>query len=223
MSETLRKGKAGQQPAGKPVKRTQSKEVRRQQLIEATIDSIAVRGISGTTMSTVTEGAGLSVGIVNFHFESKQKLFEETLVFLAREHHDFWRDAYADAGLTAQEKLLAIVDAHFHPELCTRKKLSVWYAFFGEAGRRKVYRALIDEIDDERYDISTGLCAQIIAEGGYDVPPARVIARTLEGLYDGLQLNILMYPGSYSRKQARDQIRAYLASVFPAHFEMPQF
>ena len=50
--------------------RTASKAVRRQQLIEATIDSIAKYGISGTTMTTVTGLAGLSVGIVNFHFFS---------------------------------------------------------------------------------------------------------------------------------------------------------
>ncbi len=219
MNEVIRPKKRTE----KPVKRTESKAVRRGQLIDATIESIARHGIGGTTMSTVTEAAGLSVGIVNFHFQSKQKLFEETLVHLAREHHDHWHKAYTDAGLSAQEKLLAIVDAHFHPKICTRKKLAVWYAFFGEAGRRKVYRKLIDEIDDERFDLSTGLCAQIIADGGYTVPPPRIIARTLEGLYDGLQLNILMYPGSFSREQANNQIRAYLASIFPHHFEMPSF
>jgi TetR/AcrR family transcriptional repressor of bet genes len=163
------------------------------------------------------------VGIVNFHFESKQNLFEETLVFLAREHHEHWKQAYMDAGLSAQEKLLAIVDAHFHPRICTRKKLAVWYAFFGEAGRRKVYRKLIDDIDDERFDLSVGLCEEIIRDGGYDVPPAQVIARMLEGLYDGLQLNILMYPGYFTRKLANNQIRAYLASVFPHHIEAPEF
>ena len=56
-------------------------------------------------MSTVTDYAGLSIGIVNFHFESKQKLFEETLVHLAQEHHDHWLKAYKDAGLSAADKL----------------------------------------------------------------------------------------------------------------------
>lgn len=219
MNETLRKKK----PSDKPAKRTQSKKVRRSQLIDATIDSIALHGIGGTTMSTVTEIAGLSIGIVNFHFKSKQNLFEETLIHLAREHHDHWHKAYSDAGLSAQEKLLAIVDAHFHRKICTRKKLAVWYAFFGEAGRRKVYRKLIDDIDDERFDLSTGLCAELIKDGGYECPPPRLIARTLEGLYDGLQLNILMYPDEFSRRQANNQIRAYLAAVFPHHFEQPQF
>jgi hypothetical protein len=52
--------------------RKASKEVRRQQLIEATIDSLAKRGYSETTMADVADGAGLSRGIVNFHFEARK-------------------------------------------------------------------------------------------------------------------------------------------------------
>lgn len=206
---------------GKP-RRTEPKEVRRSQLIEATIESIARYGIAGTTMSTVTEFAGLSIGLVNFHFKSKQNLLEETLMFLAREHHGLWRRAYEDAGLSAPEKLLAIVDSHFHTQICTRKKLAVWYAFFGEAGRRTVYRALVEDIDDERFELSRRLCRQIAEDGAHHGPPVDMIARTLEGLYDGLWLNILMYPETFNRNEARAKVHAYLALAFPKHFEMPQ-
>lgn len=203
----------------KATPRTASKEVRQRQLIDATINSIARHGIGGTTMTTVTELAGLSLGIVNFHFQSKQKLLEETLVFLAREHHEQWEKAYRDADLDAPAKLLAIVDAHFHPRICTRKKLSVWYAFFGEVGRRAVYRALVDEMDSRRVEVSTRLCARILAEGGYDGPPAEEVAGMLEALYDGFWLNMLMYPGSFTREGSRRRIHAYLATVYPRHFQ----
>lgn len=219
MNETLRKPKTN----GKPARRTESKAVRRQQLIEATISSIAKNGIGGTTMSTVTEQAGLSIGIVNFHFKSKQNLFEETLMYLAREHHDHWLKAYNDAGLTAPEKLLAIVDAHFHAKICSQKKLSVWYAFYGEAGRRKIYRKLIEKIDDERFDISLRLCEEINADGRYQGLPPRQVANLLEAYYDGMWLELLTYPENYTREKARDHIVAFLASVYPAHFAMPVF
>ncbi len=219
MNQALRKPKAG----GKPPRRTESKEVRRQQLIEATIKSIAKHGIGGTTMSTVTDYAGLSIGIVNFHFESKQKLFEETLVHLAREHHDHWLKGYKDAGLSAADKLMAIVDAHFHPKICSQKKLAVWYAFYGEAGRRKIYRKLIEDIDYERFDISLQLCSEIKTDGGYEGLPASQVANLLEALYDGMWLELLTYPESYTRQKARDHILAFLAGVYPRHFAMPSF
>lgn len=205
----------------KPEGRTAPKEVRREQLIEATIKSIAKYGIGGTTLSTVTDFAGLSIGIVNFHFKSKQNLLEETLVFLAKEHKDHWFKAYSDAGLNAGEKLRAIVDAEFHPKIYTRKKLAVWHAFYGEVRRRQIYRSLLDGIDTERFEITAGLCSEIIADGGYMAPDADTIASTLEALYDGLALHVLMYPGEFGRDQARNKAYGYLAAVFPKHFDMP--
>ena len=46
--------------------RAATKALRRQQLIDSTVDSIAKRGFSGTTLADVADGAGLSRGIVNF-------------------------------------------------------------------------------------------------------------------------------------------------------------
>lgn len=207
---------------GKPQKpRTASKQVRRQQLIDATIESIAKNGISGTTMTIVTRAAGLSMGLANFHFSTKQKMFEATLKHLAEEHHEFWKKSYAKANLAPEHKLRAIVAAHFHPSICNRKKIAVWYGFFGEAGARASYRKLANEIDAERRDVTTELCRQIIAEGGYDKVDATDIAFMLEGLYDGFWLNILMYPGEFSRFDAMRRIEDHLALVFPQHFKRP--
>lgn len=217
----MNEAKAMPAAARKPRRRTEPKEVRRTQLIDATITSIARHGIAGTTLSTVTEAAGLSLGIVNFHFVSKQKLLQETLLHLAREHHEHWKKAIDDARLSAADKLLAIVDAHFHPRICTRRKLAVWFAFYGEVGRRAVYRTLVDGIDRERYALSTGLCRDIVAQGGNAAMSPDLVARTLEALYDGLSLNILMYPGTFTRDRAKAEVRAYLASVYPTHFAMP--
>jgi TetR/AcrR family transcriptional repressor of bet genes len=60
---------------------------RRQQLIDATIRCIAQHGLSKVTMQMVTSEAGLSVGIANLHFQSKDNLLKETLRFVAEEYH----------------------------------------------------------------------------------------------------------------------------------------
>ena len=72
-----------------PGSRVVAKERRREQLIKSTINCIARRGIAGTTMADVTRDAGLSLGIVNLHFKSKDKLFEETLLYLSDEYEAF--------------------------------------------------------------------------------------------------------------------------------------
>lgn len=205
----------------KKVGRTASKEVRRRQLIEATIESISKYGISGTTMTTVTGFAGLSIGIVNFHFKNKETLLEETLRFLAEEHRDHWRQSVKNADLPPEAKLLAIVDAHFHQHFTNRKKLSVWFSFYGEAAYRDSYRKQMADIDHERWVTSTDLCRQIIADGRYDHTDPANVASTLEGLYDGFCLNILIYPGEFSREQAKQRVKEYLATTFPNHFDYP--
>lgn len=174
--------------------------------------------MSGTTIKRVSQIAGLSAGIVNFHFQSKKNLLDETLRFLAEEHHDRWKSQLATSGLTPAEKLLTIVDAHFDPEICNTRKLSVWFGFFGESTYRQTYRTLVGDIDEERWRISLDLCRAIRDDGGYEtVDPAAVI-RNLEALYDGYFLNILMYPDMFSCDDARLGVREFLARTFPDHF-----
>ncbi|MGR3342499.1 MAG: TetR family transcriptional regulator C-terminal domain-containing protein, partial [Paracoccaceae bacterium] len=94
----------------------------------------------------------------------------------------------------------------------------VWFAFFGEAKYRASYREKIAEIDSERIRETERLCGSIKRDGRYsDVDPI-VVTKNLEGLYDGLWLNILLYPKMFSRTEAKVQIRDYLVSTFPKHF-----
>ena len=72
-------------PAKPP--RKLSREARREQLIEATIAVLAVRGYARATLTEVADTAGLSHGLVNFHFTSKDILFSETLGLLDPVHH----------------------------------------------------------------------------------------------------------------------------------------
>lgn len=199
--------------------RTASPEVRKNQLIDATIICIAKHGISGTTLHDVTRQAGLSMGLVNFHFKSKDALFEETLMSLAQEHRALWMRALEREELSAADKLRAIVDAQFHPRICNRRKLAVWFAFFGEAAHRKSYRASSSRFDIERQELSAELCRQVIADGEYRGVDARGVSHTLEALFDGFWLNMLMYPADFRREDMAQRVLAYLGAVFPDHFD----
>ena len=99
-------------------RRSAPREVRRLQLIMAAMDSIAKRGFADTTLKHVTEGAALSHGVVNYHFESKEALYDATLGFLAREHYDTWTRYYDQARPTPAHRLAAIIAADFDKEIC---------------------------------------------------------------------------------------------------------
>lgn len=198
--------------------RTASRATRRRQLIEATIDSIATHGVSGTTMASVTSRAGLSMGIVSYHFQSKENLMRETLIFLVEEHRRFWISALDDPELTAAEKLRAVIEAHFHPSVCTTQRIAVWFAFFGEAKYRAVYRKRVGRYDAERIEIIEQICREIVADGGYEGIDPAAMALSLECLADGLWLSMLVCPDQLPPAEAKANIFHALARSFPRHF-----
>lgn len=201
--------------------RTAPKEERRQQLIDATIEAISRYGISHTTMTKVTDIAGLSLGLVNFHFTNKQNLFEETLRYLSEEHRSQWRRSMDTPRLRPEDKINAIVDAHFHPRICTHQKLAVWFAFYGEAGTRSAYRENTSSIDAERWQVSAALLQEIIIDADSRALCGEQIAETLEALYDGFWLNILIYPHRFTAEHAKWLIRSHLHQILPTRFDFP--
>lgn len=192
--------------------RKASKVMRQRQLIEATIDSLALRGYAETTLAHVAEGAGLSTGIVNFHFESKEKLFVATLTQMADEYATHWQAARDKAGPGAAQRLWAIVQADFDPKLATRRKLAAWCAFWGEAKSRPTYQALCGARDDAYQREIEGLLAAIAGEGR-----AKVLAEGLCALLEGLWFRLMMNTG-LTRDMARQAAVGWLVAAFPDGF-----
>lgn len=197
--------------------RKQSKEVRRQQLIEATIDSLAKRGYSETTMADVADGAGLSRGIVNFHFESKEKLLVATLQLMADEYAAHWRAALQKAGDDPARRLAAMVAADFDRAVCNRRKLAAWCAFWGEAKSRPTYQALCGARDAAYQNLFVELCGALKDDGGYRYDP-QATALALAALLEGLWLRLMMGTEDVTRESALQAANEFLALAFPRHF-----
>jgi len=210
MSPTVRRTLSSQ--------RTASKEARQTQLIKATIRSIAKRGLSDTTIATVAKEAGLSQGIINLHFQSKERLLIATLRFVADEYQQAWQQALENAGESSAEKLAAVIEANFGKAVCDRNRLAVWFAFWGESKSRPTYRNICTTLDQEYDAMLTRLCADLIRDGGYSGIDAENIATALSAMGDGLWLDLLVNPESMDRERAKAVCFGYLANVFPDHF-----
>ena len=199
--------------------RKASREVRRLQLIEATIDSLARRGYAETTMADVADGAGLSRGIVNFHFESKEKLLVATLQHMSDEYAAHWRAALQKAGDDPARQLAALVAADFDRTICNRRKLAAWCAFWGEAKSRPTYQALCGARDVAYQNVIVDLCRRLKEEGGYGYDPLAV-ALGVSAVLEGLWLRLMMGTEDVTRESALRGANELLASVFPRHFPL---
>jgi AcrR family transcriptional regulator len=195
-----------------PPPRKLPRDARRLQLIEATIDTIATRGYARTTLTEVARLAGLSHGLVNFHFQTKEKLLGETLEYLAEEYRQNWLAALDAAPKDPASQLDALLRADFHPTVCTPARLSAWCAFWGEAQSRPLYQDHCAANDADYIRVMESVCTALHATN--PIHTARVLRLTIEGVW--LDLMTMLDP--YGHAEALCTVYSCAAAYFPAHF-----
>ena len=208
-------------PPKSPGPRKASRDVRRQQLIEATIAVLAAKGYAALTVADVARQAGLSPGIVIFHFNSKDQLLAETLRCLAMEYRSHWTSRMRQGGASPAGQLQAIFLSDFDTDVHTPERLAAWIAFWGEAQGRPVYDGICGALDAGRFASTLELVDRLNREGQYGLDPALVM-RSLECLTDGLWLGLAAtgagQKGRVTASEARNVVMTALAAFFPRHF-----
>jgi AcrR family transcriptional regulator len=204
-------------PKSDPPRRKLSRDARRIQLIEATIDVLAQRGYARTTLTEVANQAGLSHGLVNFHFQTKEKLLIETLLYLAEEYRQNWLAALEAAGPSPAKRLDALIRADFNPRICTPGKLSAWCSFWGEAQSRPMYQERCGSNDQIYNEQMEAICAKLLQDEKQAGNPARV-ARVLRVTTEGVWLDMMTMNTPYSRQEALATVHCCAQAFFPKHF-----
>ena len=194
------------------------REFRREQLIEATIATVARRGLSQTTLNQVAKAAGVSHGLVNFHFQSKERLLAETLAFMSDLHRRNWEKALENAGPEPGARLNALILAEFSEVNQSPDHLSAWCAFWGEAPNWPLYFAQCAENDQAQVEAFEAACGAVIAEGGYGTDH-RLAARVLRLSIEGVWLELTLSPPPYPLEEARRTAFFCAATLFPRHFD----
>jgi AcrR family transcriptional regulator len=200
-----------------PLARKISRDQRRQQLIDATMHVLARKGYAQTTLSDVAAEAGVSHGLVNFHFESKEKLLTAVLLFLSDEYRNNWQTALAQAGAAPAEKLKAMLAADFNSAICTPERLACWCSFWGEVQSRPLYQQECAANDDRYIQQLESICAKLI-DGANDRLSPVTVARVLRFTSEGLWNDMLSMNQPYSRQEALETLFACAAQFFPSHF-----
>lgn len=200
-----------------PTPRKQPRDARRVQLMEATIEVIARQGYSRTTLTEVAREAGLSHGLVNFHFQSKENLLVETLLYLAEEYRLNWTGALEAAGNDPAACIYAVLTADFSTEVYTPSRLSAWCAFWGEAQSRPIYQEACGPLDAAYAAQLEAICRALVVEGGYRVDPV-LAARILRLVIEGTWLDMMTLQTPYPPAEARRTVMASAALCFPGHF-----
>lgn len=112
--------------------RKRIRDIRNEELIEATIIAVHKRGYGVVTMAEIAAEAGASAASINYYFGSKEGLMEATMRYLLRKLRRAMVDGYGKAR-TPKERLYAVMDANFSDDLFTVPQCSLWMQFWASA------------------------------------------------------------------------------------------
>lgn len=118
------------------------KDTRKQQLIEATMQSISELGMQNTTIVSISKRAGMSSGIISHYFGGKQGLIEAALRFLLEQLGKELRERMAKTDGSPQQRLNCIIESNFsgfqRSELAAHTWLSFWARSVHEPGLKRL-------------------------------------------------------------------------------------
>jgi TetR/AcrR family transcriptional repressor of bet genes len=191
---------------------------RRRQLIEATIESIAEHGLGGTTVLRVAGRAGLSAGIVNFYFDTKDALLLATLEQVDGEFARCQNEALQLAGDDPARQLEALIEVGFDREVCNPNRVAVWTAFWGEARARADYMRVCGLREAEEARRVVDLFERVASAGNYAQLDPVALGRAFYHLLSSLPEDMLDDATPFDFDEAKATCRGFLTSVFPREF-----
>jgi TetR/AcrR family transcriptional repressor of bet genes len=203
-----------------PAPRARSTNSRqRQRLIDACISALHLYGPSRTTVEKVVAIAKMSPGIVRFYFDSKAAMLVASLGFLAAEFEERVLVPVARLQGRPVAALELLVDLYLDPDIASPRKVSVWYAFWGEASSRQEYYDICGQKDERFAALVRALIERLIADTRQAQLDPDGIALGLIGVLEILWQGFAFQSEvTIDRAAAKHRCMAYLRSIFPGEF-----
>jgi AcrR family transcriptional regulator len=129
-----------------PKYRREQPDIRRGMLVTAAMECLAKEGIQGFTIDRICRQAGVSRGLINHYFGSKDGLLVEVYRGSLYEMVSTRIACLSKPGpigdITPSARLSAIIDATFTPDFFSRESLRVWLALWGEIASNATLRSV---------------------------------------------------------------------------------
>lgn len=105
-------------------------KIRKQQLIDATLESVEKHGLQGTTISSISKLAGVSTGIISHYFGGKGGLIKGTTIYLLEQLRQDFLTQFHDQKPSAHERINFIINANFSTAQSSNKAAISWLSFW---------------------------------------------------------------------------------------------
>lgn len=180
------------------------KDLRRSELIDATIIAVASRGLSDTSLANIADQAGVSPALVSHYFEGKEDLLAATLLRLVKDLATEIRRR-TPATATPYQRLEAIIDSCLESRPLSPGAIVAWRAFWAQIPYYPRLASIQKMINCRfRSNIRAAL---------KELLPADQVEDTYLGFYaliDGFWIRQFVEPKSFGMADAQRVCRRYL-------------
>lgn len=183
--------------------------VRRQQLIDATIESVAELGLRATTINSISKKAGLSSGIISHYFGGKQGLIEATVRYLLSNLKQSLLGGLK-LDTTPEQRLMLIVEANFSRLQQQSDATKTWLSFWAQS-MHDIELHRLQNVNSRR------LCSNLACSFRQlmSVEDARVAAELSAAMIDGLWLRAVLSKSDkdefeHCERLAKDYVRSLI-------------
>lgn len=128
------------------ISKTSIEQIRRRELIDAAYLTFLEHGLKGMTMARIGERAGMSHGIVNYYFTSKDALVSAVVrkatFLISQDTARRLRQAKSPRG-----RVSAIIASNFASDLFTRDTARAWVSYYAAIGQHPEFERLQNAVD----------------------------------------------------------------------------
>ena len=140
--------------------RPSNTEHRRQEIVLGLMSAMAEKGYEKASIQSIAKAAGLSPGLIHYHFKTKLEILIALMTELSSKADDRYELLVAKAD-TAEDKLMAYIDAALAlGEGSDQQAVAAWVIIGAEAVRLEDVRSLYQEVIAKHSETLVALLTQ---------------------------------------------------------------
>ena len=179
----------------------------RNRILAATADCIVRDGLAQVRMASIARAAGVSAGLLHYHFDTKELLFGEVLTYSHALSAELNQRAMAEAGAGPAERLSAFLDRCLPSDEQRAHEWLLWQ----ELALLCIRDPHLAKVGADLYEDLYATVAEIVVEGLVagvfeTALEPRALAETAVALTDGLGARVLASDPNLGLEQARAAI-----------------
>ena len=178
-------------------------EVRREEILVATIAEIEKSGMSALRVSDIAAGLGVSSGLVFYHFDTKDALLVDALEYAVVRDADRLDRALAKEG-EPLERLRRVLTSY--GPTGAAHGWTLWIEAWSTALREPSIQASLRKLDKRWRDALQDVITEGVATGAFNCEDPKGTVARVGALLDGLSVASLIYK-SVNRKELQSWVR----------------